>query len=354
MRQRAFILSLLIFTICFSIFVLAEEPPNFDNHQFYGEVSWNKTQAAPKEVKVQSSLGNFTSGIKSPPCLDTICTGEYGYKDTGENILRVKGTEGETITFYLDKKAVSTYIYKNGESTKVNLDLGSTVIIPAEDLKKNESKKDEAKVSDSKTSSSSSSSSTKTSDSGVVSTTTAATCTQNWECGLWGTCQNSLQTRKCFRVDICDKLFTEKKVSAVLSSPKPAESQPCVSGTPVKQEEKKSTTKTATCSDGIKNQNEVGVDCGGVCKVCPVPKKTDFTIYYLIAGIVLVLGAIGGLVYYFVIRPKSSVLDESTIEELRAVYGLQERRGMTEDEITEKMVERGWDENILKKFLKKR
>lgn len=24
-----------------------------------------------------------------------------------------------------------------------------------------------------------------------------------------------------------------------------------------------------TCTDGIKNQNETGIDCGGVCKVCP-------------------------------------------------------------------------------------
>src|SRR5437868_6185831 len=24
-----------------------------------------------------------------------------------------------------------------------------------------------------------------------------------------------------------------------------------------------------TCSDGIKNQNETGVDCGGSCMVCP-------------------------------------------------------------------------------------
>lgn len=27
----------------------------------------------------------------------------------------------------------------------------------------------------------------------------------------------------------------------------------------------------ATCTDGIKNQNETGVDCGGVCPVCPPP-----------------------------------------------------------------------------------
>lgn len=29
-----------------------------------------------------------------------------------------------------------------------------------------------------------------------------------------------------------------------------------------------------TCSDGKKNQDEVGVDCGGICKKCPEPLKT--------------------------------------------------------------------------------
>lgn len=31
----------------------------------------------------------------------------------------------------------------------------------------------------------------------------------------------------------------------------------------------KSIVKDPTCNDGIKNQNEVGVDCGGVCPICP-------------------------------------------------------------------------------------
>lgn len=30
-------------------------------------------------------------------------------------------------------------------------------------------------------------------------------------------------------------------------------------------------TTTETCSDGIKNQNETDIDCGGVCPACPLP-----------------------------------------------------------------------------------
>ena len=30
-----------------------------------------------------------------------------------------------------------------------------------------------------------------------------------------------------------------------------------------------------TCSDGVKNQNESKVDCGGPCKTCPAECQTD-------------------------------------------------------------------------------
>jgi len=36
-------------------------------------------------------------------------------------------------------------------------------------------------------------------------------------------------------------------------------------------------TACATCDDGIQNQGESGVDCGGVCKPCPVEKYEIYT-----------------------------------------------------------------------------
>lgn len=341
MKRAIPILLLIILTIYFSCFVSAE-PPSFNNHQFYGEVSWNKTQVDPKTVVAESSLGNFTSVIEILPCLDTICAGKYGYN--ADNILRVKGKEGETIIFYLNKKAVNSYTYQNSESTKLDLSLASPAMLKTEEVKIDGSQAGTGPSSDGK----------KTSDSGAAPVT--ATCTQNWECGSWSLCIGDSQQRKCYRVDTCDKLFAEKKVSAVLSSPKPKESQSCTSETPAKTEEKPAPVKKpASCTDGIKNQNELGVDCGGVCKACPPAKKeTDWTLYLLIAGIVLVLGAIGGLLYFFVFKPKSSVLDESTMTELEDVYSTQESRGMATEEITRRLVERGWDEKVLKKFLKKR
>jgi len=37
----------------------------------------------------------------------------------------------------------------------------------------------------------------------------------------------------------------------------------------------KNTAVTATCSDGVKNQNETAVDCGGVCSACPAAEDDD-------------------------------------------------------------------------------
>jgi hypothetical protein len=32
-----------------------------------------------------------------------------------------------------------------------------------------------------------------------------------------------------------------------------------------------------TCFDGIKNQNETGVDCGGICKLCEPKNESSIT-----------------------------------------------------------------------------
>jgi len=46
---------------------------------------------------------------------------------------------------------------------------------------------------------------------------------------------------------------------------------------------------TETCYDGIKNQNEIGVDCGGVCPDCdvppPPPDEFPYIVIVVIAGI---------------------------------------------------------------------
>ena len=81
----------------------------------------------------------------------------------------------------------------------------------------------------------------------VVSGTPADTsaCTPNWQCGDWQECIEGTQTRICLDNTNCN---TQEGI--------PTTSQPC------------EVIITETCSDKIKNQDEKGIDCGGVCKKC--------------------------------------------------------------------------------------
>ena len=66
-------------------------------------------------------------------------------------------------------------------------------------------------------------------------------CSPNWECGGWTACAEETQTRDCTDTNVCGS-----------EEGKPGVSQSCV--------------MPETCSDGMKNQDEKGIDCGGVCE----------------------------------------------------------------------------------------
>lgn len=67
-------------------------------------------------------------------------------------------------------------------------------------------------------------------------------CAEDWQCGEWTECVNNRQTRSCADISNCK---TENS--------KPEEEKECA---------------IESCSDGIKNYGEVGIDCGGPCKAC--------------------------------------------------------------------------------------
>nr|AIF18663.1 extracellular matrix Teneurin-1-related protein [uncultured marine group II/III euryarchaeote KM3_83_G03] len=70
-------------------------------------------------------------------------------------------------------------------------------------------------------------------------------CNPNWDCDDWSICKLSgIQTRLCSDLNQCQK--NEKR---------PLEVQKC--------------EYKPTCEDGVKNQDETDIDCGGSCLVCP-------------------------------------------------------------------------------------
>jgi hypothetical protein len=77
--------------------------------------------------------------------------------------------------------------------------------------------------------------------------TTSITCIPNWQCGDWQECVSGNQARACTDTNNCG---TQDGI--------PSTSQACT--VPIVE----------TCSDKIKNQDETGIDCGGVCKKCGI------------------------------------------------------------------------------------
>jgi len=72
-----------------------------------------------------------------------------------------------------------------------------------------------------------------------------AACTPSWVCEDWGFCQLiEIQIRHCIDINNCD-----------LNIDRPEEVQTC--------------EYIPNCGDEIQNQDEEGIDCGGVCDACP-------------------------------------------------------------------------------------
>jgi hypothetical protein len=72
-------------------------------------------------------------------------------------------------------------------------------------------------------------------------------CEELWTCDDWSICSPlSIQTRECKDLYKCGTIYE-----------KPNESQKCIY------------VEFPSCFDGVQNQNEVLIDCGGVCKACP-------------------------------------------------------------------------------------
>lgn len=100
-------------------------------------------------------------------------------------------------------------------------------------------------------------------------------CIAEWDCSEWVECSpEGIQTRKCVHTGTCFILDN-----------KPEEERECEYIAPVIKPEK-------ICFDGIKNQNEEGVDCGGVCKPCEelvAPEEERLPIRTFLIGLLIIL-----------------------------------------------------------------
>jgi len=84
-------------------------------------------------------------------------------------------------------------------------------------------------------------------------------CNLEWNCQGWGECINGKRERQCTLVESDNVIRSQTQCKYDLYKPATVENCAIVS----KEVEE-------SCSDGIKNQEEEGIDCGGICELCEV------------------------------------------------------------------------------------
>ncbi len=120
----------------------------------------------------------------------------------------------------------------------------------------------------------------------------APLCLPDPQCGSWGNCfENETQYRECF--DACRQKASVEKQSCTYIMPTTTTSIEPVIETPALIE---------TCDDGYWNQDEEGIDCGGVCEPCKVFKDTIKALPIAIGlGVLL-----GGILAFLWVKKHSS------------------------------------------------
>ncbi|MGV8140848.1 MAG: hypothetical protein ACP5NW_00230 [Candidatus Woesearchaeota archaeon] len=102
-------------------------------------------------------------------------------------------------------------------------------------------------------------------------------CIEKWECNEWSICEDGIHTRMCIDKRNCGT-----------TNNKPLEIENC--------------SRIPSCFNGIQDQGETGVDCGGPCGACrnteePAKTKRINTVAILVT--LLTLGTIGAIMYVF-------------------------------------------------------
>jgi hypothetical protein len=110
---------------------------------------------------------------------------------------------------------------------------------------------------------------------------TPPACEEDWLCSMWSVCYpNATQTRTCEDLNGCG--------SEVV---RPAATQACV--------------YIASCTDGIQNGEETGIDCGGLCPACALVQQPTFITAggrlgaWLVLAIVLAILLVSGVLRYY-------------------------------------------------------
>ena len=360
--------------------VFAQNPPSLENHQFYGRVTWNAAEAGPQQVVAKVGTADFSSSLKDAACsaVTNSCSASYGLSP---DTLRVQGKNGDLILFYVDSRLAGNSTYAADQATELNFDVRTlpAALTPASNAS-NASLSNATNATGGCTpnlnctgwSSCLNNNQTRTctdkntcnvnrtnfNETRVCVPGAIETCEQHWQCTAWSGCVDDERSRTCERDDDCDEKLAAKEIVSIREMLIPSESESCVSVAPPAPTPLP-VVPTATCFDNVKNQNEEKVDCGGVCRACAEEKKAEEKKkglpWYLYAGIGLVVAlGILALIYFLVIKSGGgAALAPEKAAQLRGYFQRSIAQGLSKEEIKEKLVRSGWEEKLIKRFLKR-
>ncbi|RJQ17208.1 hypothetical protein C4573_04105 [Candidatus Woesearchaeota archaeon] len=110
-------------------------------------------------------------------------------------------------------------------------------------------------------------------------------CKEQWDCGEWSACFNlsasgeGIQTITCTDINSCGTFLLQPNLTRNCSVQQPLPS---------------------TCNNGIKDENEIGIDCGGVCPACETDLGNNYAwITYALIVLILLIAIILMLYKYY-------------------------------------------------------
>jgi len=112
-------------------------------------------------------------------------------------------------------------------------------------------------------------------------------------------------------------------------------------------------------AEGIRNQGELDIDCGGPCTACAAEEKpegidTSNILIYVIIAIVLMGGM--GVVIYEVVKPRGIKHHQKRIKEepeakLRNYVKMVMEEGFKKEQVRRRLIKEGWPKEIIENIL---
>ncbi len=310
--------------------------PAVDFHQFYGNVDGVSDGS---EIQAHINDHVYTTTVKNS---------KYGYNPL---FLLGQGNDGDTITFYVKERKAKEYEFQQGGVTKLNLAYPLT----EEEQQQQQAAQEQQKAASKKK---------YTAPPPAPEPEPAAPapdCYDDWFCQPWEDCIGGIQTRTCAFNDYpeCDLAYPQPAVQQACTMPVPAAS--CVDGIQNQGEEGIDCGGPCplcpTCHDGRQNQGETGIDCGGPCRACPelempvvIVEKPSFAWVWILIGFLLLMGLAISAVVFFEKRHKKDVLD-TRYKDVREYVQKYRKKGVSKQKIESALRKEGWKEDDIKKLL---